>query len=255
MRLLSGRTLRGWGAFALTPGAFLLALAASTPATAATIVVGLPADKNGTSCDPFGCNYAPTGEGEYQQVYTNSLFSGPITITGLEFFNTQANANATAMNTGTFAIFLSSTSADWNTLSATAANNIGANNTEVFDGSLSQSWAFGDTLSIEFSTPFTYTPGPTANLLLDIVAAGTGDAGGLIGFDTNGEGPSRSFSANTIFGRLTDDGLLNHGYGLVTGFETTAPEPATFALFGVGLVALQIGRLRRENNFAHHDRK
>ena len=234
---------------ALSSRVCLLVIAAWSSAVAGTILAGLPADSGRGNCYPFGCNYSSTGDGEYQQVYTHSLFSGPMTITGLEFFNTQFNTGAESMNTGTFTIFISSTSADWNTLSGTAANNIGADNTEVFSGSLAQSWVFGDTLSIAFSTPFTYAPGVGANLLLDIVAASTGDAGGQIAFDVNGTGPTRSLNANTIFGRLTDDGILNHGYGLVTGFETGStgvPEPATFALFACGLVGLQAVRLRRK---------
>ena len=49
----------------------------------------------------------------------NSLFSGPITITGLEFFNTQFNSGAheeSAIDTGTFTVSLSTTSASWDTL-------------------------------------------------------------------------------------------------------------------------------------------
>jgi hypothetical protein len=166
----------------------LFVLATSTSALAGTIIEGLPADSAFGNCFPFGCNYDSFGTGQYQQVYTNGLFSSPITITGLEFFNTNAQGNngATAMNTGTFTISLSTTSADWNTLSATFANNIGANNTQVFNGSLAQRCAFGDILTITFSTPFTYTPGPGANLLLNVVATGTGAPGGSIFFDTNG---------------------------------------------------------------------
>ncbi len=231
---------------ALCLGVVLLFLATATPAAAAYIV-GLPADSGTGNCFPFGCNYDSVGT-EYQQVYTSSLFTGPMTITGLDFYNTQLDFGATAMNTGTFTISLSTTSADWNTLSGTYANNIGGDNTQVFSGSLAQAWAFGDTLTILFSTPFTYTPGPGANLLLDVLATGTGAAGGSIYFDTNGNNGG-NFNGNTFFGRVYTNGNVDAGYGLVTGFETSAvPEPSTFAMIlGAGLATLAAARLRKRN--------
>ncbi len=215
-----------------------LVFAAFTPAMAGTIIVGTPA--NSGNSFPFGSNYDAATNGQYQQVYTHSLFTGPITITGLEFYNTQSQAGATGMNTGTFNISLSTTAADWDTLSGAPASNIGGDNTQVFSGSLARPWAFGDTLSIVFSTPFTYTPGVNANLLLNVVATGTGDAAGVIFFDAQAGG--------SIFGRYYGgSGNLNYGYGLVTGFDTgtsATPEPATFAFLGAGLAGLSLLRKR-----------
>jgi hypothetical protein len=144
-------------------------------------IVGLPPDPDTGNCFPFGCAYS----GTYQQVYTSTAFSGAITITGLEFFNTQLNTGATAMNAGTWTIDLSTTSANWNTLSSTFASNIGTGDTTVFSGNLSQPWAFGDTLTINFSTPFTYNPA-AGNLLMDVNVSGATDSGGIIYFDSNG---------------------------------------------------------------------
>lgn len=213
-------------------------LGATSLCSAGTIFVGLPADSSNGNALPFGVPF-PSGSGyEYQQVYANGLFTGPINITGLEFFNTQVNNFATMMSTATFTISLSTTSADWDTLSATLASNIGSNNTEVFSGSLAQPWAFGDTLSITFSTPFSYSPGPGANLLLDVVTTGSSPADEPIFFDTNGFN-SGALNGNTIFGRASNLAFSdNAGYGLVTGFETSTPEPTTFTLFGIGLIGL-----------------
>lgn len=199
-------------------------------------VIGLPADPGYGNCFPFGCAY----NGYYQQVYTSSQFPPPvpITITELYFYNTQVNFGATAMNSGNWTIWLSTTSADWNTLSPTFStnqitDNIGADNTQVFSGNLAQPWVFGDngaTLAIVLTTPFTYNPS-SGNLLMTVLATGTTAPGGIIYFDSNGEA-----EADTIMGRVfctTDDGeddngvpgtscgssgTVDTGYGLVTGF-------------------------------------
>lgn len=223
--------------FGLAMGGLCILFCWAIPALASSIVVGQPADPGSGNCFPFGCGYS----GEYQQVYTHSLFSGPVTITGLEFFNTQADTPTTSMNFGTWDISLSTTSADWNTLSPTFANNIGANNTTVFNGNLAQPWAFGDTLTIHFANPFTYNPAD-GNLLMDVVS-GASDAGGLIFFDTNGVNGGAD-NGNTIFGRafiplFSSTPEAEHGYGLVTGFltaSTSVPEPGDLRLFGLGVL-------------------
>jgi hypothetical protein len=206
------------------------------PATAGLIIVGNPPDNETGNCFPFGCNYDHyPGPGEYQQVYQNTQFGGPIQITGLQFYNTQSDTGATSMNTGNFQISLSTTSANWNTLSSTYANNIGPDNTMVFDGSLAQPWTFGDTLSISLTTPFLYNPAD-GNLLMDVIATNTGDAGGDIYFDTNG-----SSQRNDYLGRVFTDGNVDAGYGLVTGFitgGTSTPEPGSAVLLGLALSGL-----------------
>jgi hypothetical protein len=83
---------------------------------------------------------------------------------------------------------------------------------------------------------------------VDIVSTGTDDAGGAIFFDENGYN-SGGFNGNTIFGRDYEGTAQTEpvsgddsGFGLVTGFETTTPEPATLSLFGVSLIGLAMAR-------------
>jgi len=158
------------------------------------------------------------------------------------------------MNSGTWTISLSQTTADWNTLSSTYASNIGLDNTLVFSGNLTQPWAFGDTLVINLTTPFAYDPSQ-GNLLMDVVVSGISMAGGKIGFDTNGYNAG-NLNGNTFLGRVYYDGgggtgFVDKGYGLVTGFDagapTTVPEPTSFVLVSLGLGALAAGIRRRRN--------
>src|ERR1035441_2250774 len=102
---------------AFFPILFLLVLIASTPLMAGTLVIGNPPGPSVSNCFPFGCSYASFAPpaNEYQQVYSNTVFNGPITITGLEFYNTQEDQGATGMNTGTFTIDLSTTRSEEHT--------------------------------------------------------------------------------------------------------------------------------------------
>jgi len=205
------------------------------------MIVGSPADVGTGNCFPWGCAY----QGQYQQVYTSSVFSGPLSITDLEFYNTAVDFGATSMNTGNWDIFLSTTAVDWNTITGNFVTNLGPDNTLVFSGNLAQPWAFGDTLHIMLSTPFNYDPA-SGNLLMSVIASGTSAPGGFIFFDTNGFNGG-GFNGNTIMGRMYN-GAVDHGYGLVTGFSTggtTVPEPGAISLFALAATALYALKRRR----------
>jgi hypothetical protein len=216
----------------------------------ATVIVGLPADPVGGNSFPFGSAYGNGGTAEYQQVYSASEFPGTITITALEFYNTQFNSGATEMNSGNWTISLSTTSADWNTISGTFASNIGADNTTVFSGDLSQPWTYGNTLVINLTTPFTFNPG-AGNLLLDVVVSGASKPGGNLYFDVNGYNGG-NFNGNTIMGRVYSfgnaTGNVDNGYGLVTGFQTDTPaipEPSGIVLLGLGGIGMGLAAWQR----------
>src|SRR5690349_17779583 len=142
---------------------------ANVSVRAETIVVGLPADPGEGNSLPFSASPA----GLYQQVYTSSLFSKTILIKGLEFYNTQVNEGGPQLTPGNFTFWLSTTSVDWNTITGNYLANLGADNRQVFSGDLPDTWAFGETLVINFDHPFNYNPSQ-GNLLLTVDSAQNG---------------------------------------------------------------------------------
>ena len=223
-------------------------LFSSALAAHADIIVGLPPDVGTGTAWPFSLDF----QGEYQQVYTHSVFPGPFLITGLEFFNTAYNSGATSLESGPVTIALSETSVDWNTIGPVLSANIGVNNVQVFNGTIGGPWAFGNTLTFSFSTPYLYDPA-AGNLLMDVFANLSGNE--VVDFDSNGLN-GFGFNGNTIMGRaaLPSPGfpfvIVDHGFGIVTGFMgSPVPEPSSLLLLSstVCVGSVYIVRRRRKS--------
>jgi hypothetical protein len=248
---------------------FGLVVATSLAAGAATawagVVVVPNADANiegNTYSDyPFNVGSMSFTSERYQQVYAASQFAAfggqPQLITQIAFRPDALLGSAFDTTFPDIRITLSTTSKAPGGLSATFADNIGADATTVYDGALR---LFSDDtgpptgpkdfdITIPLMTRYLYDPQANENLLIDVE---------IFQADTTTRFDAEDFVIDPVESRLYDEdpngindpmGHLDRGTqtGLVTQFtfQAAVPEPSSLALFGLGAAGLAIWRRRR----------
>jgi hypothetical protein len=252
-------TTNGSSYFGRAQAATFIALFAfvMAPQSQASSIVAPNANQNvdgdANNIAPFSAGLFGTGPTErYQQVYAASQFAaaGSTFDIGAIAFRLDAN-DAPGFESDTYPsiqIDLSTTAFGPNGLSSTFANNVGADDHVVYNGSLTLSGAGGQNpnpfnLIVSLQSPFLYTPSQ-GNLLLDI-RINQGGTGFLAALDATSDSAftSRVRSFNDV-ASLTGTADT---FGLVTQFSTPSgiPEPSALTLCAGGLALLGFRRLSR----------
>ena len=235
-----------------------LGLGACASKLEAATIAGAPGDPGTGDCIPFGCSDASS----FQQVYSSSLFSGPVAIAGLMFFLN--NFDNTDPLTGgpivpdtiypqDYTISLSVVQVPVDGLDTDLDNNLDPNTTALFfQGFLNSPVSGSFTIQTTPANYFNYDPSQ-GNLLLDIRTDGmdpsitmfadiNSAAGGQFSsaFDSN---PHPAGCPDGSAGLTT--GCANADYGLVTEFLTNSPEPSALWLAAAGFAGFGLSRRRR----------
>jgi hypothetical protein len=204
-----------------------------------SILVGT---NNGGTADPFAGPFPGLAGTQYQEAYASTDFSGPISISSIEFFLVPGSSGS--LYGATYQLSLSTITGNISSLSETnLAGNVGADNT-IFT-TVTLGGAAPSILKFNGSG-FFYNPS-LGNLLLNIQVSDPTSVGSAIFEDGDGGGPAGIVRYSNFYNGTT-------GYGLVTEFSdftsgdlsvVATPEPSTIMLFGCGLAGLFAGRRRR----------
>ena len=170
-----------------------------------------------------------SGTGRYQEVYSSSLFGGPVLITSLAF-----SPSDTTLYSANVDLRMTTTMVGVGSLSPNLDSNFTVPLTTVYSNpTFSENVTGGSetfSLVFTFTNSFFYDPAQ-GNLLFDLLISGQNVA---LSFSRCGAGPILSRAWDTAgFGNNAD------GVGLRTliGFEPV-PEPGSFVLLGSGLIVL-----------------
>jgi PEP-CTERM motif len=197
--------------------------ATALSASASTVDVG---GTGGADCT-FWC------VDRYQQVYSASVFSGPVLIDSVSFFAAPLNGGPNWNGTSTWQMTISTSANPVGALDLTFANNVGGDvaffDTKTFTGTQ----VAGDLITFDGAGSFAYDPG-NGDLLIDIIrTAGIAQGVGL----ESGVALGLTDRAFAWYSTTTADDASPNGYANRTRFGIV-PEPSTALLVALGLAGM-----------------
>jgi hypothetical protein len=221
------------------------------------VVPGALAGTEGGTNNTFPFDLQSGTSQRYQQVYAASEFLSSGWITQLAFRPDGVTGFAFASTISNIMIDFSTTSHAPDSLSTTFANNIGLDDTTVFNGALHL--ASADTgpaggpkdfdIIIALNTPFFYNPA-AGNLLLDVRNLSGGFTAPFDAQNTVGDSISRLTSAKNGVNDLTGSA---DSIGLVTQLTLVAavPEPSPRMLLLLGIILMGSVKFLRDRARQH----
>lgn len=224
------------------------ALAWVAPAMATDVVVGTA---NTGNCYPFLCNDTGTSTGlvmDYEQVYSSTLFSGPTYIFSVTGFFDQVDGGTGYELGGSYYVYLGyAAHGSVNNLSTDLASNFLTTPSLAFSYTIPDNYiSINPTGVLPFNSPFwgaPYDPS-VGDLLLEVqvfdqVSDPNPNGRGYLAADNTGTVTSRVYCGANIGCAADSVGLFGTLQTSGPSGTTDAPEPASIALLGSGILLLR----------------